>query len=118
MVLDLLKIIYIYFSDVQVDEHTLNSLNQSAASSSTSSMSAKSLGSMESPSNSVLEIGADNTQVTRDALLENDSDVDVETELPTLEVTIPKTDIRGLKKIDKKRQEVINGMYVRWNNEI
>lgn len=38
-----------------------------------------------------------------------DSDLDVEQDLPPLEIVIPKEHLKKLEKKEKKRQEVING---------
>ena len=39
----------------------------------------------------------------------DDSDYDVENELPSLDASIPKDQLKKLKPKEKKRQDVING---------
>lgn len=84
----------------------MKSLNQSAGSSSTSSISAKSLGSLDSPSAST------ENMVPSSELLQSDSDFEVEPELLPLEAFIPKEVLKKLKNKEKKRQEVINGEFL------
>ena len=63
--------------------------------------------SLDSPSNSN-EVLNDLSLASRSSH-QDDSDFDVEAELPTLDATIPKEVIKKLKPKEKKRQEVING---------
>lgn len=46
----------------------------------------------------------------------DDSDLDTETDMPPLEAVIPKDQLKKLKGKDKKRQEVINGKHLTFEN--
>ncbi|XP_046548246.1 LOW QUALITY PROTEIN: rho guanine nucleotide exchange factor 11-like [Haliotis rubra] len=85
-------------SDVDMDDNTIKALNQSG-SSSTSSLSNR---SVESPSNS--------TETVHE-LIANDSDLDVESELPSLKSLLGDDVIKKLKPKEKKRQEVLNELF-------
>ncbi|XP_067675120.1 rho guanine nucleotide exchange factor 11-like isoform X5 [Haliotis asinina] len=85
-------------SDVDMDDNTIKALNQSG-SSSTSSLSNR---SVESPSNS--------TETVHE-LIANDSDLDVESELPSLKSILGEDVIKKLKPKEKKRQEVLNELF-------
>ncbi|XP_053408833.1 rho guanine nucleotide exchange factor 12-like isoform X6 [Mercenaria mercenaria] len=82
-------------SDLAMDENTLRALQ--SASSSTSS-----LRSMESPSTSM---------DTLTAQIQDDSDFDVEPELPSLKQVLGEETVRKLKPKEKKRQDVINELF-------
>ncbi|KAJ8316065.1 hypothetical protein KUTeg_006079 [Tegillarca granosa] len=88
-------------NDVDMDENALKALNNSG-SSSTSSISNK---SVESPSNSM---DAVNNIIQSVA---DDSDFDIETELPPLKDIFPEDVFRKLKPKERKRQEVINELF-------
>ncbi|XP_059176336.1 rho guanine nucleotide exchange factor 12-like isoform X3 [Physella acuta] len=88
-------------SDVDVNPETFKALSQSG-SSSASSISNRSI---ESPSNSTDRIN----DVSR--LVHDDSDLDVDTELPSLKSVLGEENLRKLKPKEKKRQEVINELF-------
>ncbi|XP_071175596.1 rho guanine nucleotide exchange factor 11-like isoform X44 [Mytilus edulis] len=85
-------------SDVDVDENLTRVLN--SGSSSTSSLK-----SAESPSNSVEAVNNIPQSV------ENDSDFEVESELPPLKEVLSEEVYRKLKPKERKRQEVINELF-------
>ena len=62
--------------------------------------------SLESPNNSNEVLSEVQIGVSR---LQDDSDVEEDTELPPLESIIPKDILKKLKPKEKKRQDVING---------
>ncbi|XP_076110324.1 rho guanine nucleotide exchange factor 11-like isoform X3 [Mytilus galloprovincialis] len=84
--------------DVDVDENLTRVLN--SGSSSTSSLK-----SAESPSNSVEAVNNIPQSV------ENDSDFEVESELPPLKEVLSEEVYRKLKPKERKRQEVINELF-------
>ncbi|XP_064651024.1 uncharacterized protein LOC135502270 isoform X5 [Lineus longissimus] len=89
-------------SDVASDDSSvMKALNQSEASSSSSSLSAKS----ESPSNSREVLPP--LSVSH----EDDSDFEVEDELPQLDAILSTHVLKKLKPKEKKRQEVINELF-------
>ncbi|BFZ14028.1 hypothetical protein BsWGS_17067 [Bradybaena similaris] len=88
-------------SDNNLDSDTYKAMDQSG-SSSTSSISIRSL---ESPGHST-----DNVTDPLRALQE-DPDLDVESELPPLKQLLPEEILRKLKPKEKKRQEVINELF-------
>ncbi|KAK2165386.1 hypothetical protein LSH36_51g06003 [Paralvinella palmiformis] len=94
-------------SDLQVDDQTLKSLNQSG-SSSNSSLSNRSL---DSPSTSAEALSDAHHMASNLTALQDDSDVEVEPELPPLEASIPKEILKKLRKSEKKRQDVINELF-------
>lgn len=59
--------------------------------------------SMESPSTSM---------DTLTSQMQDDSDMDVEPELPTLKQVLGEDTVRKLKPKEKKRQDVINGRFI------
>ena len=63
--------------------------------------------SIESPSGSM---------DTLTAQIQDDSDFDVEPELPSLKEVLGDDTVRKLKPKEKKRQDVINGMYCDFGN--
>ncbi|XP_071175600.1 rho guanine nucleotide exchange factor 11-like isoform X48 [Mytilus edulis] len=85
-------------NDVDVDENLTRVLN--SGSSSTSSLK-----SAESPSNSVEAVNNIPQSV------ENDSDFEVESELPPLKEVLSEEVYRKLKPKERKRQEVINELF-------
>ncbi|XP_071095642.1 rho guanine nucleotide exchange factor 11-like isoform X11 [Haliotis cracherodii] len=85
-------------SDVDMDDNTIKALNQSG-SSSTSSLSNR---SVESPCNS--------TETVHE-LIAADSDLDVESDLPSLKSLLGDDVIKKLKPKEKKRQEVLNELF-------
>ncbi|CAL1531771.1 unnamed protein product [Lymnaea stagnalis] len=88
-------------SDVDVNPDAFKQITQSG-SSSTSSLSTRSI---DSPSNSTDTI---NDLPSR---LQYDSDLDVDTELPSLKNVLGEDILKKLKPKEKKRQEVINELF-------
>uniref|UniRef100_A0A183DEL1 Movement protein n=1 Tax=Gongylonema pulchrum TaxID=637853 RepID=A0A183DEL1_9BILA len=56
-------------------------------------------------------------RIEKNALVDADSDLEVETEVPPLESFVGWEVVRRLKPKEKKRQEVINGSYFLLNKE-
>ncbi|XP_060077003.1 rho guanine nucleotide exchange factor 11-like isoform X2 [Ylistrum balloti] len=86
-------------SDLDMDE-TIKILQNNSSSSSTSSLSNR---SVDSPSNSL-----DAVNNIPQSLPDEDSDYDVEQELPQLKSVLPDEVYRRLKPKERKRQDVIN----------
>ena len=66
--------------------------------------------SLDSPSTSAEALSDAHHMASNLTALQDDSDVEVEPELPPLEASIPKETLKKLRKSEKKRQDVINGM--------
>ena len=66
--------------------------------------------SLDSPSTSAEALSDAHHMASNLTALQDDSDVEVEPELPPLEASIPKEILKKLRKSEKKRQDVINGM--------
>ncbi|XP_036358638.1 rho guanine nucleotide exchange factor 12-like isoform X6 [Octopus sinensis] len=95
-------------SDVDMDENTIKVLNNSGSSSTSSLHSARKIsdkffGSSDSPCNS-------NDADNEDPMVD-DSDLEVEPELPHLTKVISEDLLRKMKPKEKKRQEVINELF-------
>ncbi|XP_021377330.1 rho guanine nucleotide exchange factor 12-like isoform X4 [Mizuhopecten yessoensis] len=86
-------------SDLDMDD-AIKALHNNSGSSSTSSLSNR---SVDSPSNSL-----DAVNNIPQSLQDDDSDYDVEQELPTLKSVLPEDVYRRLKPKERKRQDVIN----------
>ena len=65
--------------------------------------------SLDSPSTSAEALSDAHHMASNLTALQDDSDVEVEPELPPLEASIPKEALKKLRKSEKKRQDVING---------
>ncbi|XP_056012885.1 rho guanine nucleotide exchange factor 11-like isoform X50 [Ostrea edulis] len=87
-------------SDVEIDDNVMKAITGNSPSSSSSSIR-----SGESPSNSMDAVN--NIPHT----IENDSDFEVENELPPLESIYPKDVYKKLRPKDRKRLEVINELF-------
>ncbi|WAR06695.1 ARHGC-like protein [Mya arenaria] len=79
-------------SDLKMDENTLRTITPGSSTTS--------IKSQESPSNSM---------DTLTAQIQEDSDFEVEAELPSLKQVLGEDTVRKLKPKEKKRQDVING---------
>ncbi|KAL4228501.1 PDZ domain containing 1 [Mactra antiquata] len=82
-------------SDLAMDENTLRALNDKSSSNS-------SLRTLESPMGSMDILPSE---------VQNDSDFDVESELPSLKQVLGEDTVRKLKPKEKKRQDVINELF-------
>ncbi|XP_056012880.1 rho guanine nucleotide exchange factor 11-like isoform X45 [Ostrea edulis] len=87
-------------NDVEIDDNVMKAITGNSPSSSSSSIR-----SGESPSNSMDAVN--NIPHT----IENDSDFEVENELPPLESIYPKDVYKKLRPKDRKRLEVINELF-------
>ncbi|ELU16616.1 hypothetical protein CAPTEDRAFT_220966 [Capitella teleta] len=97
-------------SDIQMDEHTLKALNQSG-SSSNSSLSNNSHEVLNDINNTGYHKASHTSQ-------DYDSDLEMDSELPSLDTVIPKEVLKKLKPKEKKRQEVINELFHTERNHV
>lgn len=93
-------------SDVEMDENTMKALNNSGSSSTSSLQSGRSL---DSPSNS--NEAVNDVSINSTPSLNDDSDMEVQTDLPHLNEILSDDILRKMKPKEKKRQEVINELF-------